>query len=317
MNFAGLQSPVAGGVSEGHTAVLLKSVGLSSIRTKFPLTTSINLFSIVVAAALASVVIMRLRAPTRMPRKIAWPTIAACLYCLFLGDSRGAFVIALAVILLFAIRIRIPAGIVAGIVPLLPLIVIGVTALIASSSLDSTLSRGSGQFQEVATATGRIYIWKGSWEVLKHINIQELYGWGAAGHFTSGASLHYAFVFPGNPNALAVFTHNIVLQTIFDTGLIGLVLLVLVVWITWRDLWNYVRRNPSSFALACLAILLVIILSGATEVSPTYYSQEALLAFLMIAGAATALPRPMSSRMRPRVVQAAKAMPAARAAVPA
>jgi O-antigen ligase len=319
MNFGGLQSPVASGVSEGHKAVLLQYVGLSSVRTKFPLATSINLFSIVVAATLASVIIMRLRVPTKMPRKIAWSIIAACLYCLLLGDSRGALVVVIVVIVIFAIRIRIPGALVAGIVPLLPLMVIGVTSLLAKTSLDTTLSRSSSQFEEAATATGRIYIWKGSWEVLKHFSVEELYGWGAAGHYTSGASRYYAFVFPGNPEALKIFTHNIALQTIFDTGYIGLALLMLVVGMTWRRLWIYTSQNPRSFAIACLVILLVIILSGATEVSPTYYSQEALLAFLMIAGAATALPLTRKPPVRTYEWQGGEnnSRPAVRSAVPA
>lgn len=306
MNFAGLQNSTAAGFAAGTPAKLLQLFGISAGRARFPLATSINLFSIIVAAALASIVVIRLRAPTLVSRKLTWVSIAACLYCLLLGDSRGALVVAVAVVVLFIIKRRIPATAVAGIVPILPLLVLGIISLITSANVGSVLSRGSGQTQEIATATGRLYIWKGSWEVLKQFNLHELYGWGAAGHITSGASLHYAFIFGSNPSTTALFTHDIVLQMLLDTGYLGLGVLVVAVWSTWRGLQSHLDIDPKSPASALMAILLVILLSGATEVSPTYYSQEALLAVLLIMGAAAGLvssKRPRArSQIRPTVL---------------
>jgi hypothetical protein len=297
MNLAGLQSPEPGGLNTGSPAELLQFLGIPSDRTKFPMATSVNLFSIVASAALASVVVLRTTAPQAISRAAAWAIGAACVYCLLLGDSRGALVIAVIVAVILVTNVRIPAKLIACTIPLLPFIILGATALISGTGLDHALSRGTGRFEEVATATGRLFIWKGSWEVLRHFGVQQLYGWGAAGHVTSGASARYAYVFPGNATAETVFTHDIDLQMIFDTGYAGLAVYVLAVGVSWYRLQRFLRLDPKSPAVALVAILLVIVLSGATEVSPTYYSQEALLATLMIMGASTALPR--GARPRP------------------
>jgi hypothetical protein len=289
MNLAGLQNSEPGGSTAGTPAEMLRLLGISAGRQRFPLATSINLFSIIAAAALASIVILRLRTSSLASRKITWAIIVACLYCLLLGDSRAALLIAVIVILIFTLRRHIPAVGVAGLLPLLPLVIIGLISLITSANVGSALSRGGRQTEEVATATGRLYIWKGSWEILKHFSVKELYGWGAGGHVTSGALLHYAFFLGGTASDTALFTHDIVLQTLFDMGIIGLAVLVVAVWSTWRTLQRHLSTAPKSPAVALMGILLVIILSGGTEVSPTYYSQEALLAVLLIMGAAAGI----------------------------
>jgi len=305
MHLAGLQSPEAGGLISSSPAELLGYLGIVSDRTKFPLASSVNLYSIVVAAALASMVVVRVRAPRLISRKIAWLVGVACIYCLLLGDSRGALAIAIVAVLLLIVRPRLSAYVVAGVIPLLPLIVLGGTSLISGTGLNHDLSRSGNQFDEVATASGRTFIWEGSWEVLRHLSVQELYGWGAAGHVTSGASAHYAYVFPGNTSAETIFTHDVDLQMIFDTGYVGLAIYIFAVGITWRRIQNYLRDDPKSPAIAFLPILLVIILSGATEVSPTYYSQEALLTTLLIMGASSALPLPpKSDKKRVTTIQA-------------
>jgi O-antigen ligase len=289
MNLAGLQNSAPLDSTDGTTAEMLRLLGISAVRTRFPLALSINLFSIVVAAALAAIVLLALRTSSPVSRKVTWLVIAACLYCLLLGDSRAALIIAAFVILVFALRCRIPAMLVAGMIPLLPLLIIGTLRIVSSTNISGALSRGTGQTQELATATGRLYIWKGAWDVLKHFSFEEIYGWGAAGHVTSGAYLHYVLLFGANASDTALFTHDIVLQTLLDMGVIGLGSLVLVIWSTWRILQRQVTTDPRSPAIALMAIVLVIILSGGTEVSPTYYSQEALLEILLIAGAAAGL----------------------------
>jgi O-antigen ligase len=292
MSIAGFESTEITGptITVGRPDTILSFIGVSSVRTRFPLATSINLFSIVSAAALASIVVIRLRAPSFISRRVAWVIIAASLYCILLGDSRGGLVIALAISILFALRLRIPAWMVTAAVPLLPLMVLGAIAAIGFFGADSVLSRGAGGTGNVATATGRLIIWERSWEVFKQPDLHQLYGWGAGGHYTSGASEHYVSAFPYLPEARKIiFTHNELLQMLFDVGVIGLGWFMLAIWSTWRRLQRYLRENPGSPAIALLAILLVIVLSGASEVSPTYYSQEALLATLLIMGAAAGL----------------------------
>jgi hypothetical protein len=76
---------------------------------------------------------------------------------------------------------------------------------------------------------------------------------------------------------------------VFDTGYLGLAILVLAVGTTWRRLQEQLNLDYNSPVLALMGIIIVTVISGATEVSPTYYTQEALLELLLIMGAAAGL----------------------------
>jgi O-antigen ligase len=271
----------------------LQALGISAVRAKLPLTTSINLYSIVAAASLAAVIVLWRQARRPAHRRALLLCGAASVYCLLLGDSRGAMAIAVITAILFAFRVAVRARgwMIGALVPLPPILFLGVLKIIASPSLENGLSRGGSGFQSATTGTGRLYIWDGAWQVLRGLPAGEVFGWGAGGHITSNASLNYAFVFGGNSDAVQVFTHNIVLQTLFDTGIVGLVLLATAVGATWSLLRRHVLVDTFSPALALMAILLVVVLQGMTEVSPSYYAQEALLAVLLIMGAAVGLQR--------------------------
>jgi hypothetical protein len=289
----GVQNPVPAGATAGTQAQLLGFIGIAGARQEYPLSTSINLYSIVASSSLAGLIVLRLRAPELLPRIVAWPLIVICLYVVISGDSRTTLAAALVVVLVFVVWRRFAgAPWIAGVMAFFPLTVIGGLELLSSSGIASLLSRSSGgqtNFSSFSTGTGRVYLWRGAWEVIKHFSLQDVIGWGAAGQIPSLASTHYAFVFPTQPLAYTVFTHNAVLQTILDEGYIGLLILVVLVWRTFVLLRRHLRLDPRSPAAGLVAVLLVIILSGATEVSPSYYSEEVLLMVFLIAGAAAAL----------------------------
>jgi hypothetical protein len=289
----GVQNPVPAGATAGTQAQLLSFIGIAGARQEYPLSTSINLYSIVASSSLAGLIVLRLRAPELLSRIVAWPLIVICLYVVISGDSRTTLAAALVVVLVFLVWRRFAgAPWIAGVMAFFPLIVIGGLELMSSSGVATLLSRGGdGQtnFDSFSTGTGRVYVWRGAWEVIKHFSLQDVIGWGAAGQIPSLASTHYAFVFPTEPLAYTIFTHNIVLQTILDEGYVGLLILVVLIWRTFVLLRRHVRADPRSPASAFVAMLLVIVLSGATEVSPTYYSEEVLLMVFLIAGAAAAL----------------------------
>ena len=303
---AGVQAPLPPGATAGERGTvgsqsqLLSFLGIAGGREQFPLATSINLYSIIAAGAFAGLAVLRIRAPERLPRKIAWPAMAICLVEVLIGDSRTALGVAFVIVLIFLIWRRFNGtSIVALLIPAFPLIVVGVLRVIGSSSVGSLLGRTGGAGQNnlgsVASGTGRTYIWSGVWQVLKHFSFHDVIGWGAAGQIPSGASLRYIFVFPQDNLAYTAFTHNLTLQVLLDEGLIGLVILVAVLARTSVLLKRHLREEPSSPAAALVAMLLVFILCGGTEVSPTYYTEEVLIMTFLIAGAAAALagsPRP-------------------------
>ena len=270
----------------GGQAQLLGLAGLGASRTVYPLATSINLYSIVVSCGAAGVVVLRVSRPDLLPRLIAWPAALVCVYEVLAGDSRATLLWAVVITAVFLIRRGFRGlPVIAWALPFFPMIVIGLLDLIASSGIAQVLSRGNGgqnNLGSIATGTGRVYIWQGAWSVIRHLRLQDLIGWGAAGQVPSGASTHYAFVFPGQPLAYTVFTHNSSLQAILDEGYLGLLILVVLLWRTFVLLKRHLAAVPDSPARALVAMLLVIVLSGATEVSPSYYSEEGLLLVLLI-----------------------------------
>ncbi len=289
---AGISSPAAqapggGSVALGDPSSTLAAVGIHVGRVEFPLANSINLFGVVAAGGFAAIGVMLVRRAPQVPRRLAAIFALGCLAGLLLGDSRGSLIIAIAVVLwfVFSARIRAASG-VAVLVPVLPLLLLTVLGLVAGTSLDTSLSRTGG---DLATGTNRLYIWQGAWDVIKHPTIDAVWGWGAAGQITSGASMNYAYLFTGVADPTRMPAHSVVLQTLLDGGYIGLLILVAVLASSITSLARYTRVRPQSGSGPLLASVVTIVLAGTTEVAPTYYAQEAFIAVLLAVGAAAAV----------------------------
>ena len=292
LHLAGMQNPNPAGATVGTSSQLAGLIGISSAREVFPLTTSINLYSIVVGASVAGVGVLRLRSPEWCPRWLVGLVTVICAYELLVGDSRTEIAVALCVVLAFALFKKFKGSRwIPVVIPALPLIVVGFLHLIAASGIANSFNRGApgSQFGSVVSGTGRVDIWQGAWHVLRRLQLQEIFGWGAGGHITSGASLNYAYVFPRDPLGYTEFTHSLPIQIILDEGVIGLVLLIAALWMTFSVLHRHISRNPSSPAIALVATLIVFVVCGATEVSITYYAEEVLTMTLLIMGAAAGL----------------------------
>ncbi|WP_445148158.1 O-antigen ligase family protein [Baekduia sp. Peel2402] len=281
------EQPGGGSIALGDPASTLGAVGIHVGRVEFPLTNSINLFGVVAAGGLAAAGIMLVRHVPAVPRWMAALAVVASCAGLLLGDSRGSLIVAIAVILWFALsdRIRAASG-VAALLPVLPLLLLTVLGMLAGTGLDTSLSRNGGDF---ATGTNRLYIWQGAWDTIKHPSLDAVWGWGAAGQITSGASSNYAYLFSGQADPTAAPTHSVVLQTLVDGGYVGLLLLVAAMAMTITGLVRFTRLHPRSMTGPVLGSVIAILLGGTTEVAPTYYAQEALVAVLLAAGAASGM----------------------------
>jgi hypothetical protein len=302
---AGISSPAAdapggGSVALGDPSSTLAAVGIHVGRVEFPMANSINLFGVAAAGGFAAIGVMLVRRSPHVPRRLALLLAAGCLAGLLLGDSRGSLLIAIAVVLwfVFSARIRAASG-VAVLVPVLPLLLLTVLGLVAGTAFDTSLSRsGSG---DLATGTNRLYIWQGAWDVIKHPAVDAVWGWGAGGQITSGASLNYAYLFTGVADPTTMPAHSLVLQTLLDGGYIGLLILLAVLASSITSLARITRARPRSGSGPLLASVVTIVLAGTTEVAPTYYAQEAFITMLLAVGAAAAvavrIPAPAAARV--------------------
>ena len=290
-------NPLTAATEVGTSDTTLAFLGIHAGRALFPMAESVNYFGIICGVGMtgAAVLAMYRSGATRR-----WLIVAAlaCAVCVLLGDSRGPLASGLAVILYFLFSKRQRAATwVAGLLPVLPILLVAVLNLVVAIGASSTLSRGGGG--NFATATGRTKIWSVAWHFLASAGPKDLVGWGANGHLSSGASNGWAYLFRGLlVDPATANTHDLVLQSIFDMGIIGLLALAVAAVMSARAFAKDYEIDRASPARALLAMLVVLILSGITEASPTYLAPENLVMMLLLFGAAAAVlmdapPRPI------------------------
>jgi O-antigen ligase len=196
------------------------------------------------------------------------------------------------VILLFALtrRIRTSAGI-AVLLPLSPIILLTALGFLAGYG-GNLLSRQNG---DISTGNNRLYIWRVVFDYLKSPHFSQFIGYGANGQSISHLSDYYAYLFNFTTDATLYTTHNIALQTILDTGYIGLVVLVAVVVAAIRCFERNLDGAPGGAPLAAgpLALLLVLVLAGLVDAAPSYLFLDTFVLFaITLASAAGSLPFP-------------------------
>jgi O-antigen ligase len=306
LHFAHVTSPQAGALASnpltaatevGTTDTTLGFLGIHTGRVLFPMADSVNYFGIICSVGMTGAAVLAMYRGGATRRWLVLAAIASA-FCVLLGDSRGPLASGLAVILyfLFTQRQRAAAW-VAGLLPVLPILLVAVLNLLVAIGASSTLSRGNGG--NFATATGRTKIWSVAWHFLASAGPKDLVGWGANGQLSSGASNGWAYLFRGLlVDPATANTHDLVLQSIFDMGIIGLLALAAAAFMSARVFARDIEVDRASPARALLAMLIVLILSGITEASPTYLAPEALVMMLLLFGAAAGVlmdapPRPM------------------------
>jgi O-antigen ligase len=277
------------GIATVQPATLLGDLGIHIDRVQFPFSTGVNNTGIMAGAGMASALVLwRFRSA---PRWLLALCLFGCLFVLLWGDSRVALIFGLVVFLYAATSRRFSlARAVAVSVPFLPLLVLGGATLL-NSYVGAFFSRGpSGS--SFASVDGRTYIWSPSWSAFLHASrFHQLFGWGTNGQGPSGAAIGYAYRFGtgANTDPAQYTTHNLSLQTLLETGVVGLVLLTALVWIIMARATRELRRRRDPFIVALAASVAVIVLSGATEAIPTSSTSECLGELLLAGGAIIAI----------------------------
>jgi O-antigen ligase len=275
--------PVAPTDVQGTTDELLGLVGIHAARISFPLALGVNNFGAIAGAGFAAAVLLGLRT-RRPPRILSALAAVLCLYGVLATDSRAPLFLALAVILLFIVRKRIRAAKgLAVIVPLSPVLLLAGLSFVSGSGFLGRLSRQSG---DLSTGNNRLYIWRAVFGVIGQANGHLIFGYGGFGQVKSGVAYQYAYIFGDSLASQSHSAHNIALQTVLDSGYSGLFVLVAVVIAALRVLERSLRVTPQSAVQAAMALLLVTILSGATEALPSYLFPDTLALFVFVLAAA-------------------------------
>lgn len=278
----------AKGSANGTSATFLSELGVTATRTNLPLASGVNGSGAISAAgfAAAAILALRVRRPSRL---VTVPAAGLCAYATLKSDSHAALLIAAGVVALFAVLPRARRfSVIAPITAASPVIVLAGAKLVSSLGA-SFLGRGGSN--SVSTLDDRVYIWHAAWNAITQADLYHLVlGYGAYGQLTSGASRNYASIFEGvTAEPLLDTVHDLTLQTLLDGGLVALGTLILLGLAAFSSLSRAATAAPSPPIQALFAVLIVLLLNGATEALPSYLFPESLDTVLLVAGAAVAL----------------------------
>jgi hypothetical protein len=239
-----------------------------SSRVFFPFAVSINEPAILAAAlitAVAAMISLRQRIPWYL-----WLGSAAGALVIVASNSRAPILLAVPVIafLLLAPRAtRALAPYAVGFSMLLPFLMVQLQPLLNSLAefvVSIPFLARTQNFKDIVGLSSRGDIWSRSidyWSTHVTDTMHELIGYGYSGHSASGALRAYDTGSGGYFTDRAALTmHNSLLQTLFDTGLLGAAILLGV------TMFTVYRYGRSSQLLPMLAVGLMLGLSAATEV---------------------------------------------------
>ncbi len=262
---AGIRSPVSNARLSGFET----SSSLFEHRVLFPFARSINEPAYIGGALIVAVIVMiKVR---QQPRWYHWVGVAAAIVVMLGSNSRISL---LATTLLATALVLAPsttrkvAPYLVGVGLLLPFLTgvlqsaIRWSANIATSS--SYLSRGQS-LEQIMALNSREIIWSQSIKFwLDHTTSlsTQLFGYGNYGHAKSGAYTYYASAvghYVREPKLIT--THNALLQTLFDGGLLAAVTLFAVVFVA---VYRYGRDID---LLPVFAVVTMLGLSGVGDVS--------------------------------------------------
>ncbi|MFC1481904.1 hypothetical protein ACFL6E_06645 [Candidatus Neomarinimicrobiota bacterium] len=131
------------------------------------------------------------------------------------------------------------------------------------------------------TVTGRIIIWPAAFlEWLNMSSFQKFFGVGYRSHLALELSRYFEFNFTTWMNSENISAHNASLQTILDSGLVGLAAFAALVFSIYGNISKLIskaidRRILSSHNLAVFILLFVVGL-GMTEIVCSYYAAPAM-----------------------------------------
>ena len=262
-------------------ATMLGLIGVHVNRVQFPLASGLNGIGPTAVVALVVCSVLAVRNEQRK-RAVAGTLLSLCVVLLI--DSRGALLFGLLALALVTLTPRARKrgfGWVAILLPVLPIVLILALTNLAETEVGSELDRGG--VESLSTGTGRTVVWGAVIKVFRPPAVEHVFGYGQNGHITSGASLNYAYLFPNEPDALAHSAHNLLLQTLLDTGWIGLACLIALAVAVLNRL---ARLAADSYYAALLAAALALLLLGIVQADPTPVHPDSFAFWILLLFAA-------------------------------
>ena len=273
----------------GLPATMFGSVGISVNRVQFPLASGLNGIGPTAAAALVVCALLAFRGERR---RLAVAGAALSLYVILAIDSRGALLFAgLALLLVWATPRARKRGLgwAAIGLPVVPVVLALALTGLAETEAGVRLERG-GQ-ESLSTGTGRTVVWGEIIDLFERPSPDHIFGYGQNGQIISGASIDYAYLFAREENPLSRSAHNVLLQTLLDTGWVGLISFLALTAVVLAQLG---RRSGDPYFAALLTATLSLLLLGVVQADPTPVHPDSFAFWLLAVFAAMRSREPVS-----------------------
>lgn len=266
---------------------LLGLVGVSMGRAFFPLAYGTNTFGAIAAVSMVICALMVWCGRTWVVKGAAFLFFLSSSVGAVLTDSRAGIVFAAMAIFWCVLlgRGKVLAPVMLGTVVLsifVPFAGYELMHVANQHGWGGGLIREGTQGASLGVGTGREAIWGGVIDQLKNFEVEQVIGYGAYGHFTSGASAAYSWVF-NEFGSTASASHNTFLQNVLDNGYVGAALWITLLWKVVHLLMIDIKdggEDYSRYRLVGVGLVLFLLMQSQTETYATLYQLESL--FLLI-----------------------------------
>lgn len=261
--------------------VILSYFGFSIDRVQFPLQSGINNFASLVGGLMTITILFLWFEKKNRLIHILCVFVFLCI--LLLCDSRSGLISPiLAILPLIIFRLSHLSRMFFKLIPYIPIIapllLLFIITILQRYGLITSISRES---EETTTANGRTLIW--SISLLEFVQFKwiHLIGYGQFGHYASGASKNWAFLFGRWKNSDLASPHNTILMMIFDYGYFGLIVFIMTLRHITHIAVDIAKKN-SLLSSIVLAFLIYMVLIGTTESFLGVYFSNAIYVFMIL-----------------------------------
>lgn len=264
-------------------AVMLSSLGFDIERVSFPLATGINSYGSVVGGVLTIVLILFFNYTKY--RTYTLVGILCLLLTLLLTDTRSSIFYAIIISIVISYLIKKQQhlnGAYIKIIPLLPIfgpfLLILLLTILSQTSIGASLSRST---EDLATGNSRALIWGFSTAHFLDFVPIHIIGYGEYGHYSSGVSKNWGYLFNVWENGDLTHPHNTILAILFDYGYLGVTVFIAFQYYVLKQLkklWTYNKIVASCI----LGYLIYFNLIGITESFFEFYYLNSMYLYFLI-----------------------------------
>lgn len=264
-------------------SVLLSYLGFNVSRIQFPLVSGFNSYGVLIGALF---LIIGLEIILYKKKSIINLSIFFIFFIqLLLIDTRTAFFIPFFILLIILLNEKtfkikkisifkfIPYGIILG-----PILYTGLLPIISEFSFVAEFSRNA---EEIKTGNQRFFIWAIALEHLINFDLIHLFGYGEYGHFSSGTSLKWSFLFESWENGDMTSPHNSMLSTIFDIGYLGLIFFIGSFVNSINRIYKYFYFRPKN-SVIYISFYFFTIFLGITDTNTGFYFDNYINLLLIV-----------------------------------